>query len=93
MPTSLGTLLPWIIHSRILKDFAGTAHLSNELRDEYLASLGKRYQFGWFVDEQGMVRLGLEESRYVFKAWLPWERQRPHLSQMPLLEQEDEDWG
>lgn len=36
MPNSMGTIVPWIIHSRILEDFVGTANLSSSLRDEYL---------------------------------------------------------
>ena len=85
VPKSLGTILPWIVRSRILKDFAGTTHLSSELREDYLDSLGKQYKFGWFKDERGVIRLGLEESRYVFKAWKPGEQLQPHESQMPLM--------
>ena len=85
VPQSLATIIPWIIHSRILKDFAGTAHLSSRLRDEYLSILGKKYQFGWFRDEQGVIRLGLEESKYVFKKWKPGEQVRPHQHEAPLM--------
>ena len=88
IPNSIGTILPWIIHSRILKDFAGTAHLSSSLRDEFLQSLGKEYEFGWFRDEQGTVRLGLEESKYVTKAWVLGQ-QRPLEAEVALLEGQD----
>ncbi|KAL8946590.1 MAG: hypothetical protein Q9222_007034 [Ikaeria aurantiellina] len=83
VPNSLGTIMPWIIHSRIFRDFVGTAHLSSSLRDAFLRSLKKEYRFGWFRDEQGVVRLGVEESRYVTKAWVPGER-RPGVSEVPL---------
>ena len=69
IPNSVGTIFPWIVHSRILRDLKGTSHLSSKLRNEYLDRLGKEYQFGWFRDEQGVVRLGLEESKYVFQTW------------------------
>ena len=77
MPVSLGTILPWVIHSRILKDFESTSHLLSKLRDEYLQSLEKTYQFGWFRDERGTVRLGLEDSRFVFEEWEEGQRGRP----------------
>ena len=93
MPISLGTILPWVVYSRILNDFTGTAHLSSSLRDEYLKSLAKRYRFGWFRDELGIVRLGLEDERFVFRRWVEGERRRPHRSQIPLLAEREVDAG
>ena len=62
MPISIGSLIPWIAHSNMLKDFEGAHHLSSDLRDEYLDSLGKRYGFGWFQGTNGRLRLGLEQE-------------------------------
>ena len=62
MPISLGSLIPWIAHSKMLKDFEGTHHLSSDLRDEYLASIHKKYGFGWFYGTDGTLHLGVEQE-------------------------------
>ena len=62
MPKSLGSLIPWIAHSRFLKDFKGTQNLPSDQHDAYLDRLGKKYGFGWFIGIDGRLRLGLEEE-------------------------------
>ena len=62
MPISIGSLIPWIAHSTMLGDFKDTQHLSSDLRDEYLDSLGKKYGFGWFYGTDGKLHLGLEQE-------------------------------
>ena len=72
MPISLGSLIPWIAQSKMLMDFEGTHHLSSDLQDEYLESLGKKYGFGWFCGRDGKLRLGIEQepllNRYLLDA-------------------------
>ncbi|MCJ1447898.1 MAG: hypothetical protein MMC23_008410 [Stictis urceolatum] len=62
MPNSIGTLLPWIVHSRMLKDFEGTHHLTSEARNVYLTRLGKTYGFGVFRGVDGKLRLALDQE-------------------------------
>lgn len=62
MPKSIGSTIPWIIHSRILQDFRNTHQLSTSARQAYLASLNKRYAFGRFRGPDGQERVALEED-------------------------------
>ena len=68
MPKSLGSIIPWIAHSRFLRDFQGTEHMSSDARDLYFNRLGKEYGFGWFKGVDGKVRLGVEEEPLLDRA-------------------------
>ena len=78
MPKSLGSILPWVVHSRMLDDFKDLRqHASSEELDRMLENMGKRYAFGKFVDEKGSVRLGIEEDGFGEKEGLEMETLDP----------------
>ncbi|KAI4215689.1 MAG: hypothetical protein LQ351_001676 [Letrouitia transgressa] len=60
MPKTIGSIIPWVMHSRMLEDFEGMHYLCNHDRDEALARIGRRYGFGRFRGKDGKVRLGIE---------------------------------
>ena len=62
MPNSVGALIPWIVHSKMARDFEGTHQLSSRERGAYLKRLDKRYRFGEFVGADGTVRLALDQE-------------------------------
>ncbi|KAI4162102.1 MAG: hypothetical protein LQ342_004272 [Letrouitia transgressa] len=60
MPKTIGSIIPWVMHSRMLEDFEGMHYMCNRDRDEALARIGGRYGFGRFRARDGRVRLGIE---------------------------------
>lgn len=60
MPKTIGSIIPWVIHSRMLDNFEGMHYMSNHDRDEALGQMGRRYGFGRFRGRDGKVRLGIE---------------------------------
>ena len=60
MPKSIGSLIPWVAYSRMLRDFEGLHYMSSKERDKVLGQLDRRYGFGRFRGEDGRVRLGIE---------------------------------
>ena len=60
MPKTIGSIIPWVIHSRMLESFEGMHYLGNHERDEALRRIGRRYGFGRFRGRDGKVRLGIE---------------------------------
>ncbi|MCJ1443972.1 MAG: hypothetical protein MMC23_004472 [Stictis urceolatum] len=65
MPKTIGSLIPWVIHSRMLDDFEGLHYMKSDQRDAVLTKLGKQYGFGKFRGRDGKVRLGLEYKEYL----------------------------
>ncbi|KAJ5300317.1 uncharacterized protein N7443_005319 [Penicillium atrosanguineum] len=55
-PRSIGSLIPWVQHTRMLSDFHGTAEWSEGKRQSHLESLGRRYRFGEFEVLSGTGR-------------------------------------
>ena len=60
MPKTMGSIIPWVIHSRMLENFEGMHYMSNHDRDGALRRIGRRYGFGRFRSRDGKVRLGIE---------------------------------
>ena len=77
MPKSLGSIIPWVVHSRMLDDFKETQHTSSDELNRLLENMGKRYGFGKFVDEKGNVRLGIEEEAFLEKENIELATLRP----------------
>jgi hypothetical protein len=57
-PRSIGSLIPWVLHSRMLNDVRETSTWSGEKRNEHLRKLGHRYKFGNLGNAD--ARLGLD---------------------------------
>ncbi|KAJ5179965.1 hypothetical protein N7492_003175 [Penicillium capsulatum] len=62
MPRSLGAIVPWVAHSRMLSDFKDTHHWSNVQRREHLSSLNKRYGFRMFMGADNRWRYAVDEE-------------------------------
>ncbi|EXJ92242.1 hypothetical protein A1O3_00792 [Capronia epimyces CBS 606.96] len=60
MPNTIGSIIPWVIHSTMLDDFAGVHYVSSRDRDAALQRMGRRYGFGRFRGRHGRVTLGIE---------------------------------
>ncbi|KAJ5413921.1 hypothetical protein N7509_000548 [Penicillium cosmopolitanum] len=61
-PRSIGSLIPWVLHSRMLNDVRGTSTWSEEKRNEHLQKLGHRYKFGNLGSADGRVGLDYDEK-------------------------------
>lgn len=62
MPRSIGSIIPWIAHSRMLRDFENTHSWSNTQRRAHLANLDKRYGFRMFMGPDGRWRFAVDEE-------------------------------
>ncbi|KAJ5083851.1 hypothetical protein NUU61_008430 [Penicillium alfredii] len=62
MPRSLGAIVPWVAHSRMLRDFHGTHTWDSTKRRAHLFSLDKRYAFREFVSADGRLRFAVDEE-------------------------------
>ncbi|PWY74315.1 hypothetical protein BO70DRAFT_319458 [Aspergillus heteromorphus CBS 117.55] len=62
MPRSIGAIIPWIAHSRMLNDFRNTYSWTNAQRRAHLASLNKRYGFRMFLQADGRWRFAVDEE-------------------------------
>ncbi|KAJ5280688.1 hypothetical protein N7478_006060 [Penicillium angulare] len=62
MPRSIGAVVPWIAHSRMLGDFQGTHTWTNVQRRNNLGELGKRYAFRMFLSPDGRWRFAVDEE-------------------------------
>ena len=60
MPKTIGSIMPWVIHSTMLEDFQGVHYVSSKDRDNALQQMGRRYGFGRFRARNGRVTLGIE---------------------------------
>ncbi|KAJ5102489.1 hypothetical protein N7532_003018 [Penicillium argentinense] len=62
MPRSIGAIIPWIAHSRMLSDFGDTHHWNSTQRRDHLAVLNKRYGFRMFMGHDGRWRFAVDEE-------------------------------
>ena len=62
IPRSIGAVIPWLAHSRMLVDFPGTYHWNNADRRVHLARLNKRYAFRTFLSPDGRWRFAVDEE-------------------------------
>lgn len=62
MPRSIGAIIPWIAHSRMLSDFGDTHGWNNTQRRDHLTTLNKRYGFRMFMGHDGRWRFAVDEE-------------------------------
>jgi hypothetical protein len=62
LPRSIGAVIPWVAHSRMLNDFRKTHMWSNSQRRAYLSNLDKRYGFRMFMGADGRWRFAVDEE-------------------------------
>lgn len=62
MPRSIGAIVPWIAHSRMMSDFKDTNHWTNAQRREHFSSLDKRYGFRMFMGADSRWRYAVDEE-------------------------------
>lgn len=62
LPRSIGAVIPWIAHSRMLQDFNKTYSWNNTRRRAHLTSLNKRYGFRMFMGHDGRWRFAVDEE-------------------------------
>lgn len=65
IPRSIGAVMPWIAHSRMLDDFRGTYSWTSIQRRIHLNRLNKRYGFRMFSGPDGRWRYAVEEEPLV----------------------------
>lgn len=62
MPRSIGAVIPWIAHSRMLRDFDNTHTWNSTQRRAHLTTLDKRYGFRMFMGHDGRWRYAVDEE-------------------------------
>lgn len=62
IPRSIGAVIPWLAHSRMLNDFPGTFTWKNTERRQHLSRLNKRYAFRMFLSPDGRWRFAVDEE-------------------------------
>jgi hypothetical protein len=62
MPRSIGAIIPWIAHSRMLRDFDDTHKWNSTQRRAHLTTLNKRYGFRMFIGPDGRWRFAVDEE-------------------------------
>jgi hypothetical protein len=62
VPRSIGSVMPWIAHSRMLDDFRGTYFWTSVQRRVHLDRLNKRYGFRMFLNPDGHWRYAVDEE-------------------------------
>lgn len=62
VPRSIGAVMPWIAHSRMLDDFRGTYFWTSAQRRVHLDRLNKRYGFRMFLNADGHWRYAVDEE-------------------------------
>lgn len=62
VPRSIGAVLPWLAHSRMLDDFRGTYPWTSTQRRDHLARLNKRYGFRMFLGLDQRWRFAVDEE-------------------------------
>lgn len=64
LPRSIGSVIPWVAHSRMLRDFEKTHSWNNTKRSSHLATLNKRYGFRMFMGHDGRWRFAVDEETH-----------------------------
>lgn len=62
IPRSIGAVIPWLAHSRMLNDFPETYTWKNTDRRQHLSRLNKRYAFRMFLSPDGRWRFAVDEE-------------------------------
>ncbi|CAL5868014.1 uncharacterized protein PFLUO_LOCUS2237 [Penicillium psychrofluorescens] len=62
LPRSIGAVIPWVAHSRMLNDFQKTQTWSNSQRRAHLSTLNKRYGFRMFMGADSRWRFAVDEE-------------------------------
>ena len=62
IPRSIGSIIPWVIHGRVLNDFKGTYAWSEGEREKHFADLDKRYKLDKHEMPDGKWKYILEED-------------------------------
>lgn len=62
VPRSIGAVIPWISHSRMLDDFRGTYAWASGRRRDHLGRLNKRYGFRMFLGPDERWRFAVDEE-------------------------------
>ncbi len=65
LPTSLASIIPFLVASQAELDLKGTSGMSTKERDDYVRKLDHRYGFGKFVGTNGKPMIGIERDPYV----------------------------
>jgi hypothetical protein len=60
IPKTIGSIIPWIAHSRMMRDFVGTYQWTDAEQERHLEKLGQKYSFGTFLCSDGVSRLALD---------------------------------
>ncbi|KAJ1715340.1 alcohol dehydrogenase [Aspergillus flavus] len=60
IPKSIGSLIPWIAHSQMMRDFEGTHAWSEVQQREHLEELDRTYSLGTFPCPDGMSRIAVD---------------------------------
>ncbi|PWY90726.1 hypothetical protein BO70DRAFT_349310 [Aspergillus heteromorphus CBS 117.55] len=62
IPRSIGSVIPWVIHGRVLEDFKGTYAWSGNEREKHFADLDKRYKLDRLEMPDGKWKYILDED-------------------------------
>ncbi|KAJ5949342.1 hypothetical protein N7454_000926 [Penicillium verhagenii] len=62
MPRSIGAVVPWLAHSRMLDDFKATHSWDNAQRRNHLILMDRRYAFRMFMNPDGRWRFAVDEE-------------------------------
>lgn len=68
MPRSIGAIIPWVSHSRMLHDFTDTHEWSSAQRHAHLTSLNKRYGFRMFMGADNRWRFAVDQESETIKS-------------------------
>ncbi|KAB8219425.1 hypothetical protein BDV33DRAFT_204338 [Aspergillus novoparasiticus] len=60
IPKSIGSLIPWIAHSQMMRDFEGTHAWSAAQQREHLEGSGRTYSLGTFPRPDGVSRIAVD---------------------------------
>ena len=60
IPKSIGSLIPWIAHSQMMRDFKGTHAWTEAQQREHLEEIGRMYSLGTFPRPGGVSRVAVD---------------------------------
>ncbi|KAB8264296.1 hypothetical protein BDV32DRAFT_160565 [Aspergillus pseudonomiae] len=60
IPKSIGSLIPWIAHSQMMRDFQGTHAWTEVQQREHLEEIGRTYSLGTFPRPGGVSRIAVD---------------------------------
>ncbi|KAE8133839.1 hypothetical protein BDV38DRAFT_257204 [Aspergillus pseudotamarii] len=62
IPKSIGSLIPWIAHSQMMRDFEGSHAWTEVQQREHLEEIGRTYGLGTFPRPGGVSRIAVDYS-------------------------------